>query len=230
MSQEVVFEILKLSIKLLENETVALVSESNSTSTKLLSSILASKQTSKETYRQFQYLPANPRDGFYSLLPVEEQLYATSNLLQVRPPLPEIKAFVAQALKAVDIEPASILGKFSHEIPMQSLLRLHFARIFLIRPKVLILQDPFPFIPLGAQSDLLAFIIDFQRKAKLSILLFSNDISLAGKLGNHIYILGDSSVIEHGTPDEVLHRPQHAFTQRLLAQNIHLYRRPCAHL
>jgi ABC-type microcin C transport system duplicated ATPase subunit YejF len=235
MSQEFAFEIsalkfsgpqtsFELSLKVQSDEILSLVADMDFSQTDILQRLLASQPKGKASFRQLQCLPADLRAGFHPLFSVEEQLCATSRLLPTQPPAHEVQKFVRSAIEAVGMEADSIQGKLPHEIPMQSLLRLHFARLFLIRPQILVLADPFPLIPLGAQAELIAFIKDFRHRSKMSILLLTSDIALAGKLGNHIYILGESTVIEHGTPDEVLHRPQHTFTQRLVAQNIHLLR------
>jgi len=91
------------------------------------------------------------------------------------------------------------------------------ARAFLISPAVLIADEPTSMIDACSRLSILEALMDLRREGGTSILFVTHDMGMAYRVSDVIHIMQGGRVVESGPAERVLEAPQHAYTQRLLA-------------
>ena len=127
------------------------------------------------------------------------------------------KAMIEEALEVVGLRPAEILGRYPHELSGGQRQRLMIARAFLLKPRLIVADEPVSMIDASLQARILDIFELLKNEYAISFLYITHDLSTAYQISDDIYVLYLGSVMEHGNIDSVMQRPEHPYTQLLLS-------------
>jgi microcin C transport system ATP-binding protein len=230
-----------ISQQLLPGQTLGVVGESGSGKSTLAQAILGLLPHTGDLELAGQRwqlppsrnTPANQRlrqqvqvvfqDPFSSLSPrltVEE---IVGEGLRVHAPeltTPQRRARVQQALEEVGLDERQfpgLLARYPHEFSGGQRQRLAIARALIVQPRILVLDEPTSALDVTIQQQVLSLLQGLQRHKGLSYLLITHDMEVIRAMAHHIMVMKDGKVLESGPLEQVLHQPQHAYTQQLMA-------------
>ena len=92
--------------------------------------------------------------------------------------------------------------------------RLCIARALAVGPKVLICDEATSALDVTVQKEILDLLRGLE--GDLAILFICHDISLVQQFCHRVLVMHRGEIVEQGTPDEVICRPQHAYTRHLI--------------
>ncbi|MGV8921246.1 MAG: dipeptide ABC transporter ATP-binding protein [Pseudomonas sp.] len=95
--------------------------------------------------------------------------------------------------------------------------RICIARALAMQPEVLIADESVSALDVSVQKQVLELLADLQVKLNLSILFITHDLRVAAQISDDIAVMRQGEVVEYGSAEQVLLRPQHAYTRTLLA-------------
>jgi len=160
-------------------------------------------------------LPANARNiGFvfqnYALFP---HLSVADNVaygLAVRKvSASEIQARVGEVLKLVGL--AGYEHQFSSQLSGGEQQRVALARAIVIRPRVLLFDEPLSNLDAKLRVQMRTEIRDLQRRLAITTLYVTHDQEEAMAVSDRIAVMNRGSVVQEGTADELYHRPRSEF-------------------
>jgi oligopeptide/dipeptide ABC transporter ATP-binding protein len=128
----------------------------------------------------------------------------------------EARAKIEEALLAVDLRPGDVLGRYPHQLSGGERQRIMLARVFLIRPKIIIADEPLSMIDASLRTLFLNIMLDFRDKHGISSIHITHNLATAYYLGGDIMIMCRGRVIERGDMDTIISRPSHPYTQMLI--------------
>jgi peptide/nickel transport system ATP-binding protein len=129
----------------------------------------------------------------------------------------EARAKIEEALKAVDLRPGDVLGRYPHQLSGGERQRIMLARIYLIRPRLIIADEPLSMIDASLTTLFLNILLDFRDNYGISCLFITHNLATAYYLGGDIAIMCRGRLIEQGDMDTVIAKPAHPYTQLLVA-------------
>ncbi len=138
------------------------------------------------------------------------------NLFDEKPSDDEMMAKIKDALEAVNLEISKVEGKYPFELSGGQMQRLLIARAFLINPKVLIADEPTSMVDACSRANILDFLLSLKEKLDMTIIFITHDIGLAYYVSDRIFIMKQGQVVEQGSPKNVILKPEHPYTQKLL--------------
>jgi peptide/nickel transport system ATP-binding protein len=123
---------------------------------------------------------------------------------------------MAEALTAVGLQPGEILGRFPHQLSGGQRQRVSLARALLLRPRLLIADEPVSMVDASLRANLLERLSYLHQAYGTTILYITHDLTTAYHLSSGIVVLYRGAVMEAGDVEAVIKRPQHPYTQLLI--------------
>ena len=178
----------------------------------------------REHWRRVQAVFQDPYGAFNQFFTIRSQLKAAFHLFPHKPPLAEIEERVDQALLNVNIRPKEVEGKYPFELSGGQMQRMLLARIFILRPRVLIADEPTSMVDACSRANILEYLMKLKRELDMTIVFVTHDIGLAYYISDRIFIMHEGKIVEQGHPDQVTQQPQSPVTRQLLEDIPSLHR------
>ncbi len=124
---------------------------------------------------------------------------------------------IEQALRAVGLKPEETLGRFPHQLSGGQRQRTMVARTLLLRPKVIVADEPVSMIDASLRVTVLQNLLQLKRDYGISLIYITHDLTTAYQISDHIIVLNRGEVVEQGDPEQIVKRPQHPYTKLLIS-------------
>jgi peptide/nickel transport system ATP-binding protein len=95
--------------------------------------------------------------------------------------------------------------------------RVMIAMALALKPSILICDEPTTALDVTTQAQILVLIRDLQKNRGTGILFVTHDFGVVAEIADRIAVMQHGCIVELGTRDAVLDRPQHAYTRKLIA-------------
>jgi len=122
---------------------------------------------------------------------------------------------VREALKEVGLRAEDVLGKYPHELSGGQRQRIMVARCYLLRPKLILADEPISMIDASTKASILKLFSKLRDEHDTSVIFITHDLGLAYYVSDEVLIMSKGSIVEKGVPDDIMNRPQHPYTKRL---------------
>ncbi len=123
---------------------------------------------------------------------------------------------VIAMLKRVGLTEAD-MQKYPHEFSGGQRQRIGIARALVLQPKVVVCDEPVSALDVSIQAQILLLLKELQQEMALSYIFISHDLRVVRHIADDIVVLYQGKVVEQGKVAGIYERPQHEYTQNLLA-------------
>ncbi|GGF06081.1 dipeptide ABC transporter ATP-binding protein [Stappia taiwanensis] len=158
---------------------------------------------------QNPYGSLNPRQKIGAVL--EEPL-----LLNTSTPAAERRDLAMAMLEKVGLKPEHY-GRYPHMFSGGQRQRVAIARAIMLKPKLLVLDEPVSALDLSVQAQILNLLADLQDEFNLTYVFISHDLSVVRYIADQVMVMYFGEAVEYGTRDAVFDNPQHDYTKTLFA-------------
>ncbi len=130
---------------------------------------------------------------------------------------------MAEACRFVNLKFEELTNKYPFELSGGQMQRLMIARIFLLKPKILLADEPTSMIDACSRATILDYLMDLRNAIGMTLIFITHDIGLAYYVSDTVYIMERGRFVEYGSADEVILRPKQAYTRRLISDVPKIY-------
>jgi peptide/nickel transport system ATP-binding protein len=123
---------------------------------------------------------------------------------------------MTEACSFVNLKYEELTNKYPFELSGGQMQRLMIARIFLLKPKILLADEPTSMIDACSRATILDMLMQLRNEIGMTIIFITHDIGLAYYVSDKVFIMEHGKFVESGTPDEVILHPKHPYTRRLI--------------
>jgi len=95
--------------------------------------------------------------------------------------------------------------------------RIAIARALMLRPKVVVADEPVSALDVSIRAQVLNLMMDLQAELNLAYLFISHDLSVVQHIADEIMVMYLGRVVEHGARETIFARQRHPYTRALLA-------------
>jgi peptide/nickel transport system ATP-binding protein len=159
---------------------------------------------------QDPYSSMNPRMVVGDI--VEEGLRALRPGLSAH----ERRERVEELLHAVGL-PAEARLRYPHEFSGGQRQRICIARALAVDPKLVVCDEPTSALDVSVQAQILGLLRELRERRGLSYLFITHDLAVVAELADRVAVMCQGRIVELGPVSDVLFRPAHDYTRRLLA-------------
>jgi peptide/nickel transport system ATP-binding protein len=130
----------------------------------------------------------------------------------------DAKTRAIELITMVEIpNPEASFDKYPHQLSGGQRQRAMIAQSLACDPGLLVADEPTTALDVTVQAEILDLIRNLRDKLNSAILLITHDMGVVADLADDILVMKDGNTVEHGTADQIFNRPQHPYTQELLA-------------
>jgi peptide/nickel transport system ATP-binding protein len=217
-------------------ETISIVGESGSGKTTLAKMLLglisttegdiyyhgvirdiSSQKKKQEYWKGIQAIFQDPFSSYNIFHKIDAVLFDCINMRGGRNFPKEKKVeLMSEACSFVNLKFEELTNKYPFELSGGQMQRLMIARIFLLKPKILLADEPTSMIDASSRATILDMLMKLRNETGMTLIFITHDIGLAYFVSDSVYIMEHGKIVEHGTADEIILHPQQAYTKRLI--------------
>jgi peptide/nickel transport system ATP-binding protein len=131
--------------------------------------------------------------------------------------VPERRTRILEILGHVRLpDPERLYRSYPHQLSGGQRQRIMIAMALILRPSLLIADEPTTALDVTTQAEILLLIRDLQRESNTAVLFITHDFGVVAEIADSVAVLQRGKLVESGSARDVLTRPQHSYTQALL--------------
>ena len=135
---------------------------------------------------------------------------------------PARRALILDMLKRVGLrDPEGALTAYPHQFSGGMRQRIMLASVMLLKPALLLADEPTTALDAVVQRDVMELMVDLTRANDTAVLLISHDLGMVARYCSRIVVMCRGEVVEQGRSADLLARPQHPYTRKLLSAMPH---------
>lgn len=124
---------------------------------------------------------------------------------------------MTEACSFVNLKFAELTNKYPFELSGGQMQRLMIARIFLLKPQILLADEPTSMVDACSRATILDMLLKLRDETGMTVIFITHDIGLAYYISDTVYIMEHGKFVEYGKADEVILSPKAAYTKRLIS-------------
>jgi ABC-type glutathione transport system ATPase component len=160
-----------------------------------------------------------PQDPMTALSPV----HTIGNQLREAVRHSGVSGRSAETARAVELleqvripDPAAQLAKYPHQLSGGMLQRVLIAGALAAGPELIVADEPTSALDVTVQASILDLLLELQERTGIGMLVITHDLGVARLVSDRIYVMKNGAFVENGDAEDLVLRPQSAYTKKLL--------------
>lgn len=158
------------------------------------------------------------QDPYSSLNPRKSvrQIVSEPLLVDKSAPRKSISDSVAEAIDRVGLS-RRLLDKYPHELDGGKRQCVGIARAIILRPSVVVCDEPVSSLDVSCQAQVLNLLIDLQQELNMSYIFISHDLAVVRYISRRVAVMYLGQIVEEADTLELFRNPRHPYTRALLS-------------
>jgi peptide/nickel transport system ATP-binding protein len=167
--------------------------------------------------REVQAIFQDPYGSFNPFYKIDHTLAAPLVRFGIASGRKAVHARIEEACAAVGLRASEMLGRFPHELSGGQRQRLMVARALLLRPRLIVADEPVSMVDASLRMTILQNIETLKNDHCISIVYITHDLATAYHISDYVLVLHEGRIVEAGPPEDVIQAPIHPYTQALVS-------------
>jgi peptide/nickel transport system ATP-binding protein len=167
--------------------------------------------------RTVALIPQDPMTALNPIVTVGRQMTEAIRLAHRDCSRAEAGRRALDLLRSVHIsEPERRLTAYPHQLSGGMLQRVLIAMALSCEADLIVADEPTSALDVTVQAGILDLLLEIQERTRAAILLITHDLGVARLMSDHVHVMQAGRFVESGPVEDVIDRPGHEYTRKLL--------------
>ena len=158
---------------------------------------------------QDPFASLNPRKNIFNTLAEPVKVH---NLVKRN----NLNDYISDIINDVGLNVDS-LSRYPHEFSGGQRQRISIARALILKPKLMILDEPTSSLDLSVQLQIVNLLKKLQKENNLGYIFISHDLRVVQSLAHQLIVLKNGKVVESGNANQIFKSPKQKYTKQLIS-------------
>ncbi|MDO4426723.1 MAG: murein tripeptide/oligopeptide ABC transporter ATP binding protein OppF [Moraxella sp.] len=175
-----------------------------------------SEKAMRETRKDIQMIFQDPLASLNPRMTVGEIIAEPLRTYYPKKPKAEVEAEVKAMMKKVGLLP-NLVNRYPHEFSGGQCQRIGIARALILRPKLIICDEPVSALDVSIQAQVINLLQEIQEEMGLALIFIAHDLSVVKHISDRVLVMYLGNAVELGTDEAVYAKPTHPYTEALMS-------------
>jgi len=128
----------------------------------------------------------------------------------------DVKARVEDVMNKVGLL-ENLINRYPHEFSGGQCQRIGIARALILKPKLIICDEPVSALDVSIQAQVINLLMDLQKEMDLTLIFIAHDLSIVKHISTKIMVLYMGNMVELAKSEDIYNHPRHPYTQALIS-------------
>jgi oligopeptide transport system ATP-binding protein len=128
----------------------------------------------------------------------------------------DVQARVSDVMNKVGLLD-NLVNRYPHEFSGGQCQRIGIARALILKPKLIICDEPVSALDVSIQAQVVNLLMDLQKEMDLALIFIAHDLSVVKHISTKIMVLYLGNMVELANSNEIYQNPSHPYTQALIS-------------
>ncbi len=174
-----------------------------------------SRREMREQRRIMQVVFQDPLASLNPRMTVGEIISEPLKVFNPKMSVTELKQKVASMMDRVGLLP-NLINRYPHEFSGGQCQRIGIARALILKPKLLICDEPVSALDVSIQAQIINLLMELQQEFGLAMVFIAHDLSVVKHISHRVMVMYLGKVVEMASRDDLYSDPKHPYTRALI--------------
>ena len=175
----------------------------------------------KEARKHIKMIFQDPYSSLNPRMTVRDIIGEPLDIAKICKSKDERNKLISDTMEMVGLD-LSWANRYPHEFSGGQRQRLGIAKAIILRPDVIICDEPVSALDVSIQAKIINLLLKLQKDLNISYIFISHDLGVVKHIADRVIVMYGGRAVEEGDAKDIFEHPSHSYTKKLLSSIPHI--------